>query len=59
MSSLIDALFTLISLTLLAKASVILVSLYDIVHGLTLAIKCVFEFPPKESFNKNVNLESR
>ena len=57
-SSLIDTLFTLISFTFLANISVDLVSSEDIILGLMLAIKCVFELPPRESLSKNVSLES-
>lgn len=53
-----ETLFTLISFTFLANIRVDLVSNEEIMLGLMLAIRWVLEFPPSESFNKNVNLES-
>jgi len=54
-----ETLFNFINLTLLAKVSVDKVYAYDVIIGLTFAIRWVFEFPPKASFNKNVSFESR
>lgn len=58
-SSFIEALFTFMSFTFLANISVDLVSWAETQLGLILAIKWVFEFPPSESFSKNVSFESR
>lgn len=58
-SSLIETLFTFISLTFLANIRVDFVSRDDIKLGLIFAIKWVFELPPRESFSKNVSFESR
>lgn len=49
----------LIFLALIAYFSVLYVSSKDLKEGAILAIIIVWQFPPKESFNKRVNLESR
>ena len=56
-SSFTDAIF-FICLTLFANFNVDSVSNPCVSEGLILATSLVLEFPPKESFNKNVSLES-
>lgn len=53
-----ETLFTFINLTFRANINVDLVSKEEMKLGLIFAIRWVLEFPPKESFNRNVNLES-